>query len=287
MLHLGRIAFVCFLLAVLAFAVTRYAAAPEHVSQLGNRLIPFVEQAARNAAGELNPNSKVPVFTIDVEGIPPGMTSRGTSFPLGNGLWLTARHVVDVDCGQLILIIAGANVQAHIKYLDRNADLAVLQTGPVAASALPIESASPASDESAYAFGFPKGVLGGTEDQLMGRARMKLGGRLMGTAPVLTWAELQRYPDDLPSLAGISGGPMLDDSGHVIGIIVAASVRRGRNYTVAPEILHKVLEELRLTKQQEAQTPARDVVTPPVSLDQSANALSKNARIAETYCIPP
>jgi hypothetical protein len=121
----------------------------------------------------------------------------------------------------------------------------------------------------------------------MGRARMKLGGRLRGTAPVLTWAELQRYPDDLPSLSGISGGPMLDDRGNVIGIIVAASVRRGRNYTVAPEILHKVQQELDLSKLQSAQIPARDAVAPPVSLDNSANAMSKNARIAETYCIPP
>ncbi len=162
----------------------------------------------------------------------------------------------------------------------------MLQTTPMAVSPLPIEGADPSDDENAFAFGFPKGTLGATADQLMGRARMKLGGRLMGTAPVLTWAELQRYPDGFESLAGISGGPMIDENGNVIGIIVAASVRRGRNYTVAPEILRAAQSELGLTGAQRGEIAARDVVTRPVSLDIAAHAMSKSDRIALTYCIP-
>jgi hypothetical protein len=80
---------------------------------------------------------------------------------------------------------------------------------------------------------------------------------------------------------------MLDDNGNVIGIMVAASVRRGRNYTVAPEILHKIEQELASEAPPSGTAPARDAVTQPVSLEHSANALSKNARIALTYCIPP
>jgi serine protease Do len=251
---------------------------PGHIVMSDKRLTPMHSEPAGSFSD---------VFTVDVEGIPVGMTARGTSFPLGHGLWLTARHVVGDDCEHIVLIIDGANVFATIKYLDPNADLAVLQTASVGMSALPIEEADPAEDESAYAFGFPKGMLGGTEDQLMGRARMKLGGRLMGTASVLTWIEVQRYPDNLESLAGISGGPMLDENGNVIGIIVAASVRRGRNYTVAPEILQKIEQELTSEAPPSGTVPARDAVTEPVSLEHSANALSKNARIALTYCIPP
>jgi hypothetical protein len=33
------------------------------------------------------------LFEVDVEEISAGTTARGTSFPLGNGLGLTARHV--------------------------------------------------------------------------------------------------------------------------------------------------------------------------------------------------
>jgi S1-C subfamily serine protease len=296
MLHLARIVFVGVLVALFAVALRYYAPMQEHLTVLEKRLVPMhSETAGSSHAGGNAPTSEqatpssdsdAPLFTVDVEGIPAGMTARGTSFPLGHGLWLTARHVVATDCAQIVLIIDGNNVFAKINYLDPNADLAVLQTAAVGAPPLPIEPADPAPDESAYAFGFPKGMLGGTEDQLMGRARMRLGGRLMGEAPVLTWTELQRYPDDLPSLSGISGGPMLDENGNVIGIIVAASVRRGRNYTVAPEILHAIQHELGLVGPQPDQTPARDVVTQPVSLDNSATAMSKNARIALTYCIP-
>ncbi len=297
MLHLQRIVYIGLLIVALFVATHYYAPMPGHIVMSEKRLAPMRNGApdtnaagANQATSDQSPPPATPdpdAFTVDIEGIPAGMTARGTSFPLGNGLWLTARHVVGDDCDKIVLIIDGANVFATIKYLDPNADLAVLQTAAVRAPPLPIEPADPTEDESAFAFGFPKGMLGGTEDQLMGRTHMKLGGRLMGTAPVLTWTELQRFPDDLPSLAGISGGPMLDENGNVIGIIVAASVRRGRNYTVAPEVLHKIQQELGLNGPQPDEMAARDVVKQPVSLDNSATAMSKNARIALTYCIPP
>lgn len=287
MLNIKRIVFVAFLVAAIAASLFYYAPMPGHIVMSEKRLAPMPAEATSDTAPAPPASPESDVFTVDIEGIPPGMTARGTSFPLGYGLWLTARHVVADDCAQIIMIINGANVAAKIKYLDPNADLAVLQTPTVPVQALPIEAADPAQDENAFAFGFPKGELGGTEDQLMGRTHMRLGGRLMGTAPVLTWAELQRYPDDLESLAGISGGPMLDENGNVIGIIVAASVRRGRNYTVAPEILLKIEQELAATEPQPDPMPARDIVTQPVALDKAATAMSKSTRIALTYCIPP
>lgn len=297
MFHCFRGFLLGFLVAVFGFALLHYAAMAPRLAGIGKQLVPMsAAQGEASPAGKIQPtaeqappsaDSSAPVFEVDVEGIPAGMTARGTSFPLGSGLWLTARHVVGDDCEQIVLIIDGKNVFAKIKYLDQNADLAVLQTEPVAVPPLPIEAADPSEDEGAFAFGFPKGTLGATADQLMGRARMKLGGRLAGTAPVLTWAELDRYPESFESLSGISGGPMLDENGNVIGIMVAASVHRGRNYTVAPEILRAVQSELGLTGAQRDELAARDVVTQPVSLDTSAHAMSKNNRIALTYCIPP
>jgi len=230
---------------------------------------------------------EAPTFTVEIEPIPPGMTARGTSFPLGNGLWLTARHVANEGCKQIILIVNGKNVPAQIKFLDPNADLAVLQTPPLAMPSLPIAAAGVAEDQDGFAFGFPSGSLGATEGRMIGRAHMKLGGRLDGTAPVVSWAELRRFPDSLESLSGISGGPMLNDHGNVVGIIVSSSAMRGRNYTVAPEILHQVQHDLGIRSGQSSVTPAHDAVAPPVQLDRSAAALSKNARIAKTYCIPP
>jgi len=302
MLHVIRFVLGCFLVAVFVVALLNYTTVPEHLARLEKRLIPMQTAAAGPSAAaepakptsDAAPAAPSPpasansdAFTVEVEPIPAGLTGRGTSFPLGNGLWLTARHVVGNDCSQIVLIIGGSNVFATIKYLDPNADLAVLQTAPIDVPALPIGAEEPADDSNAFSFGFPKGVLGGTADQLLGRTHMKLGGRLAGLAPVLTWSELDRSPESFESIAGISGGPMLDEKGHVIGIIVAASVRRGRNYTVAPEVLQAIENELGINGPQPDQSPASDVVKKPVVLDSSAKAMARNSRIALTYCITP
>jgi hypothetical protein len=154
---------------------------------------------------------------------------------------------------------------------------------------LPLSTATPAYGETGFSFGFPSGTLGGAEGRLMGRARMQLGGRLAGTAPVLAWAEVRRFPDALESLGGMSGGPMLDEDGTVVGISVAASDRRGRIFTVAPEVIRTVAAEVpsfvagRASADDE---PVREVGMPPVSLIDVATELSADSRIAKTYCVP-
>src|SRR5262249_49359191 len=154
-------------------------------------------------------------------------------------------------CNQIIMIVDSKNVAAKVKYLAPEADLAVLEApGARTDIGFPIGQTNERDGQSAFAFGFPQGTLGGTQDQLIGRAQLRLRGHLSGTAPVLAWIETQRYPDDLDSLSGISGGPMLDDTGNVVGIIVAASVRRGRNYTVAPEMLLDIQHQLGTSSRQ-------------------------------------
>ena len=291
-IHALRVVLGCLIVVGFIVGLMSYSSPLEqHLAGLGKRLVPMHAQpAAAPSAGANQPTAEpAPApdfFTVDIEPIPTGETARGTAFPLSNGLWLTARHVVGDDCARIAMIIDGQTILAHIKYLDPNADLAVLQTDPVAVPSLPIVTKDPPDDASAFAFGFPKGTLGGTKDQLIGRTHMKLGGRLMGTAPVLSWAELDRSPESFESIQGISGGPMLDDNGNVVGIIVAASSRRGRNYTVAPEILRSMQSELGIQEPRPDEKPASDVVTAPVVLDTSAHEMSKNSRIALTYCIP-
>ena len=232
------------------------------------------------------PSAELPLVDITTEKIPDGLTERGTSFYVGKSTWLSARHVVNNDCGRIILIVGGKNVDAQIAYLDESADLAVLHASVPSVPAMALADPSADPTDLAYAFGFPQGSLGGTADSYLGRTRLRLGGRLMGTAPVLAWTELERFPAELDSLAGISGGPIVDANGYVVGIIVAASVRRGRNYTVAPELLieaeHQTLHDLSDLEQQ----PARDAVALPVVLPKAAKILEQDARVVLTYCIP-
>jgi S1-C subfamily serine protease len=177
-------------------------------------------------------------------------------------------------------------IPTQIKYLDPEADLALLQTAPIATPSLPIASGEVGAGETGYSFGFPHGALGGFEGSLLGRSRMQFAGRLAGTTPVLAWAEARRFPDTLESLSGISGGPMLDEDGNVVGITVAASDRRGRTYSVAPEILRATWQEFGLSAPQARQAPASEVTVEPVSLPDAAAALRQEDRIVETVCVP-
>jgi S1-C subfamily serine protease len=227
-----------------------------------------------------------PLIAVETEGVPPGMIAEGTSFPIAAGTWLTARHVANSSCRRLIMVINGRKLAAQIAYLHPQSDLALLKTQGATGPALPLESADVIESETGYSFGFPQQKLGATQDRLMGRSRMQLNGMLGGIGPILSWAEAARFPDTLPALSGMSGGPMLDESGRVVGILVAASVRRGRVHTVAPEILQATEKSFALDTASASATPAREVTGDDVSLSNAASALRQEGRIVETYCLP-
>ena len=211
----------CFGLAAISFAIGLAFYAPrERMRDLpappessADRVAPTSEllPPGVSSPGALVAISPDALVTVEISRIPTGYTERGTSFPLGYGLWLTARHVVGNECGNIVLVIDGKNVFPSLKYLAPAADLAVLEVpGSRSHTGLPIEQAAEGNGQHAFAFGFPQGKLGATEDALVGRAKLRLRGHLSGTAPVLAWIETKRYPDNIDSLAGISGGPMID-----------------------------------------------------------------------------
>jgi serine protease Do len=208
----------------------------------------------------------------------------GTGFSVDRrGVWLTARHVASRICGQLVMVVDGRQIRASIAYQHPQADLTILRTA-TGKPPLPFSHDRLAVDQTGFSFGYPTGVLGATQDALMGRGRMRLGGRLSGITPTLTWAETQRFPDTLETLGGMSGGPMLDAQGRVIGIVVAASPRRGRVHTVAPELLQQVQRETGLFASVPTEGPAPDIVESLGGLHVTASNLSQSSRIAKIYC---
>ena len=263
----------------------------------GRRPIPAPEDAAPPSQSDAPPPERVrrplpaaapsdPLFSVETESVPPGEIALGTSFPVAPGVWLTARHVANGDCQRVILIVNNRKVPAQIAYLHPQADLALLRTANASGPALPLATGEIEQNEIGYTFGYPKEKLGGTQDRLMGRSRMRLSGEINGTGPVLTWAEVARYPDDLPALSGMSGGPVFDAEGKVIGIMVAASVRRGRVHTVAPEILQATEQSFALNEASAHAAPVGELAKEHVSLSETASALHRSARIVPTYCLP-
>ena len=205
----------------------------------------------------------------------------GTAFSVSdNGVWLTARHVVE-GCRQIALVVAeGRGVAVNVA-IDPSGDAAVL-TSEGGAPAMPLAIDRPLrKGDLAYHPGFPQGRPGETASRLIGRENLVVRGRGARTEPVLVWAEIGRTDGLKGSLAGLSGAPALDSSGRVVGVTIAESPRRGRIYTTAPETVHTAFQIAR-------QQPSSFAVGQPVNVEnygRVADALRRNLRVAQVVCL--
>ncbi len=173
-------------------------------------------------------------------------SSTGTAFAISpDGWWLTARHVADGCDALWIQTAPRRGLRVTEVNLHPNADLALLRTRSGRA---PLRLASagqgtPPRGENGFSVGYPQGRPGGVHARVIGQARLKSVGRYRINEPILAWAEVSRRPNDLPALGGLSGGPMLDDQGRVVGVLVASSKRRGRVMTTSQASIHELLAQ--------------------------------------------
>lgn len=174
--------------------------------------------------------------------LPEKSSSTGTAFSIDRGGgWLTARHVVD-GCSHVAIQtgpdrgIGAVRVLAH-----PSADVAAIWTRG-GAPALPLGNGDLRQGQRAFQFGFPGGEAGDVSARLIGRRTLNISGRYRAREPVVAWLQLRRVPDRGPDLAGISGGPVVDRAGGVIGIVVAGAPRRGRTYSAAPMTIAEMLQ---------------------------------------------
>jgi S1-C subfamily serine protease len=218
---------------------------------------------------------------VEVE-VPSDVTPQaGTAFSVSqNGVWVTARHVVDGCSRAAIVVGEGRGVAAAVR-IDPRGEAAILTTEG-GAPALPLGLTEPLRrGERAFHPGFPQGRPGEATSRLIGRENLVVRGRGARTEPVLVWAETGRTDGLQGALSGLSGSPALDRAGRVIGVTVAESPRRGRIYTTAPETLTGALA---LAGRHAAPLATGEPITVQ-NYGRVADTLRRDLRVAQVLCL--
>ncbi len=241
----------------------------------------FVPPAVRpGPRGDLpSPSRRDPEVIVQVGEKRP---SSGTAFAIGGpGVWMTARHVVD-GCSEVFLLTGERRgVRVRDVKLHRNADLAVLFTrgGP---DALPLTAAGLDIGQDGFAPGYPQGKAADLHTRLLGRSRLRSIGRYSTNEPAITWAEQRRAPAFQGSLGGLSGGPMLDASGALVGVVVAESRRRGRVTSAAPVSIRNLLADLDVTPTVTGPSPQPAFTA--VNFVRNGQSLRRSLTVSKVVC---
>jgi S1-C subfamily serine protease len=208
---LQTIAILGLLLAVLA----SYPAAQGTVADV-KRPIDAVVLSARDIA-RVAFKSVVLLEMKDSNGQP---LSLGSGFFISNDIVATNAHVIEGASSGTAKLIGDTHVLQILGTVavDRHADLALLKVNSPAPALVLAASASPSVGDKVYVVGSPLGLEGTFSEGIISAVR-KVGADsiLQMTAPISP---------------GSSGGPVIDNSGAVIGVAVA-TFQYGQNLNLA------------------------------------------------------
>ena len=207
--------------------------------------------------------------------------ASGTAFSVSDaGVWITARHVVDGCSRAAVLVAPGRGAQARV-ISDKLSDVAVLVTQGGSAP-LPIAPLYPLqSGQIAFHPGYPRGQAGEVASRFLGRYRLPGAFRGAPGQDVQAWAEVGRTDGLNGSLAGLSGAPVLDAKGEVLGVTVAESPRRGRIYSAPRRAIAAALAAA-------GQTTSGFAPGQPITTDnygRAADALRRDLSVAQVVCL--
>jgi S1-C subfamily serine protease len=133
---------------------------------------------------------------------------------------ITARHVVVHNLGGYVTLqrAGGGTWQGEIMAEDAKNDLAVIRLDGHPAGAAPLwqnpRTAAPAAGDSLLLVGSPYGLSGTVTKGIVSRVTSKL------------------IQTDAAANPGNSGGPAVDQQGHVIGVLVSGIVGSGLSFAV-------------------------------------------------------
>jgi S1-C subfamily serine protease len=208
----------------------------------------------------------------------------GTAFAVdGAGTYVTARHVVDGCHEVYISKTKGRYTPVSNVIIDQKRDFAIIDAGSFRARPVTLASFAPDRGVDGYMMGYPQGSPADVRATVIGRSEMRSSGRYRAREPVVAWVERERKPLFDGSLGGISGGPVFDGEGIVVGTVVAGSPRRGRVYTTHPRVFMQgdILKRANFrggTEQNLLNALNRQ------NYDDAGDELRKTGTIAQVYC---
>lgn len=170
-----------------------------------------------------------------------GRVVLGSGFVVGHNLIATNRHVVECGGGYVSLVNSSVQHRITSKWLDPTHDLALLQVEDLLATALLLGDARDlAIGDTVYAAGNPQGLQGTFSNGIISSLRYSAG-EIQFTAPISK---------------GSSGGPVINEYGHVIGLTVSYNTSgQNLNFAVPSLFLERFMAQVR--NGQIADEPAR------------------------------
>jgi S1-C subfamily serine protease len=175
--------------------------------------------------------------TVKVLGEACGYTQEGSAFVVAPGTVVTNAHVVAGE-RSTVVVVQGSEYPATTVYFDPTFDLAVLRTSAPLGPPLSIDGSTAASGTQGVVLGYPEdGPL--TADPAAVAAQLTAQGRNIYNEGTVT---RRVYQVDANVEPGNSGGPLLDGSGQVIGVVFSRStVYSGVGYALtSPGVLTRV-----------------------------------------------
>lgn len=181
--------------------------------------------------------SKVAASTVKVTGVACGLRLSGSGFSPAPDTVITNAHVVAGTKALQVVRADGRALPASVQVFDPDKDLAVLAVPGLGGPSLPFGSA--VAGENAAVFGHPLGrsAVQVAPARVVRRVTVDVGD--IYDRPAAPRQILVLNTDLKP---GYSGGPLVNNSGQVVGVAFAvANLRRSTAFAVASEEVTPVL----------------------------------------------
>jgi S1-C subfamily serine protease len=200
------------------------------------------QQLAQAYTAEIERNKIREETTDSTDGS--GHDASGTGFAISSDGFIATNYHVIQDAKELFIRTSAGNVKASLILADRVNDLAIIKAG-IETNPLTLGDSSQAkAGNSVYTVGFPNPKVQGFESKLT-------KGDINSSTGISD--DPRMFQVSVPIQPGNSGGPLLDEKNHVIGIITSqlnglktladsGSLPQNVNYAVKVSYLKLLIE---------------------------------------------